>query len=653
MATLVMPRLRHVSSSAVTVARAVAILGSGAQLRHVAALAGLDAQETANGADELVGAELMVAGRPLSFTHSLVPEVITQRMPAAEVHRLHLSAARLLAVDGSDPERVAAHLLATEPLGDDWVVGRLREAAQSAAAKGAPQVAGAYLRRALEEPPEARARPEVLLEYGAAQSIVSVPQGLDALREALATAEDPQLRGRIALEMAKALQVATDYHQAFEVVRAAIDRLDGDPQLRLELEAELVGIARRDPELRPMAVARARQLHQTEAVDGRAGARLLSDLALETLQQEGAASAAVDLATRALAVRPIGAGLVLMATMVLRSTDDLDATLMASDNGVADARARGSLLDFAACTANRAFVLHQLGSLRDAEADARRADELVDEVEAEIARRYSQAALVQVLVDRGDLVAADESLERSGVSMTLVYLLHARGRLRLAQGRPADALDDLRACGERLARRGIRHPGLVPWQADAALASHQLGDGGLAASLIAEADDLARWFDARRPLGLAMRARGLIEDRIDCLEDAVSVLESTPARLEHARAVIDLGAALRRANQRSSARERLRLGLDLAHRCGADTLVDHARQELACTGARPRRPRLTGIDALTASERRVAQMAAQGLSNRDVAQALFVSAKTVETHLGSAYRKLGITGRPELAAALG
>jgi DNA-binding CsgD family transcriptional regulator len=384
---------------------------------------------------------------------------------------------------------------------------------------------------------------------------------------------------------------------------------------------------------------------------GRTGARLLADMALDALSQEGELARAVDLAHQALAMQPIDAGVVLTATMVLRSTDDLDAPLAACDAGLESARRRGSMQDFGACSLNRAFVLHQRGNLADAEVDARRADETAEEIESDLARRYTQAALLPVLIDRGGLAEAEDTLSRSGVATTLAYLLAARGRLRLAQGRPAEAVDDLRACGVRLARRGIRHPGLIPWQPEAALAAHGLGDDALAAELLDEAEDLARRYEASRPLGMALRARGIVEDRIDRLAQAVSILRATPARLEHARAVVELGAALRRDNQRTAAGEQLRLGLDLAHRCGAHPLVARAQEELACLGARVRRLAVAGVDALTPSERRVAQLAAQGLSNRDVAQALFVSTKTVETHLGSAYRKLGITGRHELGAA--
>ena len=122
--------------------------------------------------------------------------------------------------------------------------------------------------------------------------------------------------------------------------------------------------------------------------------------------------------------------------------------------------------------------------------------------------------------------------------------------------------------------------------------------------------------------------------------------------LEHARTLVDLGAALRRLGHRSDARPPLAAGLDQAVRCGATALAQRARTELQATGARPRRLLVTGRDALTPSERRIATLAAEGRSNRDIAQTLFVTTKTVETHLSRTYRKLDITGRTQLSSAL-
>jgi DNA-binding CsgD family transcriptional regulator len=167
--------------------------------------------------------------------------------------------------------------------------------------------------------------------------------------------------------------------------------------------------------------------------------------------------------------------------------------------------------------------------------------------------------------------------------------------------------------------------------------------------------ELARQWGAPRALGKALRTAGLVEGGeagLSLLRAAVDVLQDSPALLERARALTELGAALRRANRRAEAREPLRQGLEVAHGCGAKPLAQRAHTELVATGARPRRLALSGVEALTPSERRVADMAADGMTNRDIAQALFVTPRTVEVHLSNAYRKLGISARSQLSDAL-
>ena len=201
----------------------------------------------------------------------------------------------------------------------------------------------------------------------------------------------------------------------------------------------------------------------------------------------------------------------------------------------------------------------------------------------------------------------------------------------------------------------ILNPAYVPWRSQAALTLRELGRTEEARELAREELALSRGWGAPRTVGMSLRALGLVEGGHAgelLLREAVEVLAGSPARLEHARALIDLGALLRRGNSRSEARKLLRQAVELAHRCGATALVTRGNEELAATGAHPRTILLSGLDALTASERRVAQMAADDLSNKEIAQALFVTVKTVEQHLGRVYRKLDISSRRELAAAL-
>jgi DNA-binding CsgD family transcriptional regulator len=171
-----------------------------------------------------------------------------------------------------------------------------------------------------------------------------------------------------------------------------------------------------------------------------------------------------------------------------------------------------------------------------------------------------------------------------------------------------------------------------------------------------ESLDRARSWGAPQSVGVALRTLGLVEggaSGLKLLQEAAAVLDGSQWRLEHAKALVELGAALRRANKRSEAREQLRLGLELAHKLGASGLEERAQTELAATGARPRRLMLSGLESLTPSERRVAEMAAENMTNKDIAQALFVTPKTVEVHLSSVYRKLEISSRAQLPEALG
>jgi DNA-binding CsgD family transcriptional regulator len=198
-------------------------------------------------------------------------------------------------------------------------------------------------------------------------------------------------------------------------------------------------------------------------------------------------------------------------------------------------------------------------------------------------------------------------------------------------------------------------PSFLPWRSYAAMAQLALGDVDAARRLTDEELTLARAFGAPRCLGIALCSAGVAQggDAGEALlRDALTALAPTDARLDRARALTELGALLRRRNRRREARDLLRAALDLAHGCGARPLAQRAETELRATGARPRRVVLAGVEALTASERRVADLAAQGLTNREIAQSLFVTARTVEGHLTNVFRKLDLESREGLAEAM-
>jgi DNA-binding CsgD family transcriptional regulator len=268
--------------------------------------------------------------------------------------------------------------------------------------------------------------------------------------------------------------------------------------------------------------------------------------------------------------------------------------------------------------------------------------------------------LALVLAERGALADAQTLLEQHALEgdvpeqMVLNTLLHARAVVRLAQRRFAEAAADARELGRRHARWDIRRPS-PNWRAIAAEALRAGGDPGAATELAEDSLTLARAWGTPKAIAIALRAHALVSPpeaaRVE-LEEAVAMLRETPWQLETARVQIELGAHLRRAGTRRKAREQLAEGMDRAHRCGARGLADRAADELRATGARPRRHAQTGRDSLTASERRVAALAVSGHSNRAIAQELFITIATVETHLRRVYRKLGVDGRAGLATAL-
>jgi len=244
--------------------------------------------------------------------------------------------------------------------------------------------------------------------------------------------------------------------------------------------------------------------------------------------------------------------------------------------------------------------------------------------------------------EEAEAAAASAGEPPGGWIHTLAFR-QARGALRVAQHRPVDALADLLAAAAGWQAMGVTNPAVASWRTAAVAAHRALGQQDQAVALAAEQLELARKGGTPITLGIALRVQG--QD----LAEAVGVLEATPARYELALALADHGACLRRAGQRTQAREPLRRALDLAERTGAAGLAGTVRRELLAAGARPRRAALTGPDALTAGERRVAGLAAEGASNRQIAEHLFITQATVETHLRHAFRKLGITSRADLA----
>jgi len=306
----------------------------------------------------------------------------------------------------------------------------------------------------------------------------------------------------------------------------------------------------------------------------------------------------------------------------------------------------------------------RLGALPEADAAARVALYVLQEGDFAPGLGFAATVLADVAVEAGQLDEAQALLDllpRQGwpAGVGTVLIPAARGRLRLAQGRAAEALADFQACGELFGAdvwgMPIRETGYVHARSGAALALLRLGRHQDAVRLAdAELADV-RVFGAPRALGIALRVAGLARggpEGLALLRESAAALDDSPALLERARSLAELGAALRRDGQRAEARDPLARALELAAGCAAGPLAARARDELRAAGARPRRPWRTGVDALTPSELRVARLACDGRSNREIAGELYVTLKAIEGHLARAYAKLGIEGRGQLADAL-
>jgi DNA-binding CsgD family transcriptional regulator len=665
-------RLGRLPENARRLAQALAILEES-DLRRAARLAELDEAEAADAAELLVSAGILESGRPLTFIHPIVQSGIYSELSGAERAQGHRHAAQLFAEEPGTQERVAQHLLASEPAADAWVVEQLVEAARSAARHGAPESAAAFLRRALAEPALPDARSGLLLELGVAEASAGLGDWPEHLQGAVDAAPSAAAAARASRVLASALNRSQRFTEAVEVLDRASAALDSrDSELALQLEAAAVVAGMNDPVAASSMAVRGQALRERAARDRTAPPELLAVAAFTSVLTNEPAEIGAELATQALrsAERTVRepddprwsspSALFARTTLSLLWAERYAQVRPLLDASIAQARLTGDSGRLAVGLGTRGWLALRRGDLSAAEGDTRTALAATQLPAPPMYRVLNGGVLLKTLVDRGELEAAEKVLaplefETESGSLTAEVLRLARGRLRVEQGRVAEGLEDLLAVGAHLTQALVTCPGYLPWRSEAALAHLALGERVEAQRLADDELELARAFGAPRALGVAMRAAGLVaggERGAALLRQAIEALERGDARSERARALADLGALLRRRNRRTEARELLREALDAAHRTGTRPLAEHAETELRATGARPRRVVLTGLDSLTASERRIAELASQGLTNREIAQSLFVTSRTVEGHLTSVFRKLQLDSRNALPAAL-
>jgi DNA-binding CsgD family transcriptional regulator len=656
--------LARLSPSARSLAQALAVLGAPTDVGLASAVTGLGEEATAVAVGELTAAGVIDDDARLGFIHPIVQGAVLGSLAAADRAALHRRAASELSERNAGAERIAVHLLELDPRGDPSAVRVLDDAAHLAMSRGAPEVAVRLLRRALEEEPDRAAEAELLLDLGMAENESDLPEAASHLSRAAELADDP-------VHAARALLVAgwaeggistPDSEVMSRIDRAIADLGDRDRELSLALEAMALMILFLSPGGREAMAERAARFADLEgATPGESV--ILAGLARFEMDSGAPAERVASFAERAIACRDTlsrqGANSpwLLNCAIALSQTERLDVAETLLEAAVHQARQVGSATGFAIASANLAGVALRRGDLRRAEADARAA---LDSGGARSWYRVGATTrLIEALVKQGRLDQAQTAYDATGYGEHIpearpaTPLLIARGQLRWAQGDLERAASDLSDALRRISRHAARNAVGLDARLLVALSHHAMRDSERARAEADEAVAIARHWGAPGAIGDALRVNGLVSggDRgIELLKQAVETLSEAQTRLTYATALVELGAALRRAGQRAAAREPLREGLALAEWAGAAPLQEHARRELQATGVRV--PRAGARDRLTPSEQRIAEMAAEGNSNPQIAQALFVTVKTVESHLASVYRKLDINSRHGLPQAL-
>ncbi|MCR6483030.1 AAA family ATPase [Amycolatopsis sp. OK19-0408] len=652
-------RLRRRPAAVQAVASAVAVLGDGADLRWVSRQAGLSAPAAATAVETLVRQGFFEDADPPVFVHAVVREVVLSRLPFAERSAQHERAAAVLTEAGLPAERVASHLLKTIPAGDPARVHTLLAAAGEARAQGSPDNAAVYLRRALREPPPPELRSEVNRLLGNCEIHRLAPAEAEThLRLALSLADTPVQRvlGAYSLARVRNARGATD--EAVELLAGAVGDLPSDvpAEMAAELEAELVGVARAD------IGSRARLLTHLDSFcrrPRRSPAIADAQLSMESILAGRPAEEAVDLARRALAGDRLSPDrtAVWAAVQTLVVADLLTEAERHLDRVLATAVRRGLLFPLAFTRGFLARVALLRGDLTSAADHVEQGHAVVSS--PDFAAPALEAVTAHLLIEAGRPADADrvirESVLPDGAEPRTgpdLWLLDARTRLRAVQDDPRAMLADARTCERSYRRWGATLMLDVPWRLRAADAHRRLGDRARAGDLVAEQLRIARSFGVARHVGTALRGAAALAatpaDAHRLLAESADLLAHGPAGLELARTLTQLGSRLVEDGDRAAGRAALGRAAEVASRCGATALSERIARALGSRAG----PRSRGGAGFTPAERQVVDLATTGSTNRQIAERLYLSEKTVEAHLSNAYRKAGVRSRTQLAARL-
>jgi DNA-binding CsgD family transcriptional regulator len=661
----VIARVRSLDPAALRLAQALAVLGERCTLGHAAAIAGLNITDAIRLTAGLVRLEVLSSDDPPGFIHPVIRQALEASLGSDERDAAHRAAARLLHADQSPAGRVAAHLLRVRPAEDEWVLARLREAGEEAMESGAPGTAADLLNRALSEPPHAARRIGLLRETAHAEASAGREAAFVHLDEARRIVGNSRERFEIALEAAAAYATLFRWTDAVNVITQALAELNGvDEALRARLQSELVVCGFHDARCAAQVAPVLQQLSSVSHENNLGEAVAVAQGMAMALAGRPGEEIAVPLESALSRARAPTTNWDTRAALLwsLVTAERFHTVETALGPMLAEVHRSGSARGMIATYSTLGLLKLRLGALPEADSAARVALRVLQEGDFRPGLPFAATVLADVAIEAGELGEAEAMLALlpqagwpAGVGTVLIPA--ARGRLRLAQGRVAEALDDFKLCMVMFNPEtwGGEIVGYVHARAGAALALLHLGDRALARDMAQAELAQAKRFGAPRALAMALRTTGLVEGGeagLALLTGSVAALRASPARLEQAHSLAELGAALRRAGHRAAAREPLTEALDLAARCGARASAARLREELKAIGARPRSEWRTGLEALSPRELHVARLATEGLSNREIAHRLYVTLKTVEGHLARAFTKLGIERRGELRPLL-
>jgi DNA-binding CsgD family transcriptional regulator/predicted negative regulator of RcsB-dependent stress response len=663
-ARAILRRLGGLPEEAHALMQAAAILGDDADHRVVAALAGVDASLGSDMANALAEVYLLRRDRPLSFVHPLERSTVYGEIDPVRRARAHAEAARLLDDHGAALDQVAHHLLLAEPTADEWSAELLERAALVHAKEGQYEFAVRCLSRALDESPDASTRSRRLLELSSAEAAMGRPTALDHLREAAELGVDPIELADATYRCLRAFAQESYPPETVATLRHLEAQLgEGHVDLRIWIEIvlstwdqqppalpastpaiESVLLRKRTERTRLDRLALAHLAYVKTFAPDQATAEYVADLAEQAV---GAVDLQLDDCTSIVVAARAVASLVRAGRFEV--ADRLG--LLAQTAAVRDDQ-QTAVAEFSTVLAYSHFLQ---GNLDEAEIECRRSLAAM-EGRSWASRPMSLGVLAGTFIESGRFREAASVLKDAvsdSIPRTIAELLalEQRAKLKMLEGRIDEALKDLLLAEQGAEALGVRNPAVTSWRCVAATALCGAERTAEARDLARENLELARAFGAPWALGIALRTAAEVGDPLDQLElltEALGVLEPAGASLECAKATIDLGSVLINQGRQDEALSTLRRGADLAFRCRAQPLADRAARELRAAGARPRRLALMGSDALTPAERRVAELAAGGMINARIAEALFVSEKTVEGHLTRVYQKLGRRSRTNL-----